>query len=258
MPHTKSIQQLISDTFVIFEPKDIVSGDFYWFSADTEDKNTIFIAAIDCTGHGVPGAFMSIVGYNLLNQVINQQKLSKPSEILNAMSKGLYETLQLSDSESIVKDSMDISLCAINIKNLTMEYAGANNPIYIIRNKDLIELKANKYSIGEPFNNMFNGYENKQLQLKENDAVYLFSDGYIDQFGGKKRKKFLSRQFKKVLTDIQDFSMDQQKAKLEEIFYNWKGEIEQYDDIMVIGLKIQHVNIMEEKVLLNYKGIYHF
>ncbi|MEI6696305.1 MAG: SiaB family protein kinase [Bacteroidota bacterium] len=258
LPHANFIQHLIPETFVIFEPKDIVSGDFYWMSVASEHDETIFIAAIDCTGHGVPGAFMSIVGYNILNHVINQQKIHKPSEILDAMSKGLYETLQLSDNENIVKDSMDISLCTINTHNLKLEYAGANNPVYIIRNKEVIELKANKYSIGEPFNNLFKGYDNKEFQLEQQDTIYLFSDGFIDQFGGAKRKKFLSRQFKKVLAEIQGFAMAQQKEKLEEIFYAWKGDIEQYDDIMIIGLKIQHNNTMEEKVLLNYKGIYHF
>ncbi|MFZ4399002.1 MAG: SiaB family protein kinase [Bacteroidales bacterium] len=258
LPFKAYIKNIIPETFVLFEPKDIVSGDFYWFSKAPENENIIFVAAIDCTGHGVPGAFMSIVGYNLLNQAINQQNLSKPSDILNAMTKGLYETLQLSDNDNIVKDSMDISLCAINTQNLTLEYAGANNPVYIIRKNELIELKADKYSIGDPFNANFGGYENKEYLLEENDTIYLFSDGYIDQFGGTKRKKFLSRQFKKVLLDIHTLSMDNQKQRLEEIFHNWKGDIEQYDDIMVIGLKIQDINTMKEKVLLNYKGIYHF
>jgi len=259
LPQRHCIENYFCDNFVLYIPKDIVSGDFYWFSTTFNDHNKIIIAAIDCTGHGVPGAFMSIVAYNLLKQAINEQKLSEPSEILNSLSKNLQNTLQLSDSENTVMDSMDISLCVIDKSNLNMEFAGAHNPVCIIRNDELIELKGNKYSIGEVFTDNFNGFDTKNIQLKTNDSIYLFSDGYVDQFGGKNRKKYLSRQFKKNLIDIQSLSMENQKELLERNFLDWKGNIEQYDDIMVIGLRInQNQSNIQETILLSYKGRYQF
>ena len=259
LPHSKCIQNFFCTNFILYKPKDIVSGDFYWFSSAAKDTNKIIIAAIDCTGHGVPGAFMSIVAYNLLKQAVNEQKLSNPATILNALSETLYNTLQLSDDENIVMDSMDISICVINKQTYQLEYSGANNPIYIIRNRELIELKADKHSIGESFTENFIGFKNNKYQLQNNDTIYMFSDGYVDQFGGPNRKKFLSRQFKKYLIELQDFTMQQQKEKLEKTLTDWQGNIEQYDDIMVIGLKINKKSSnMEEKVLLSYKGIYHF
>ena len=259
LPHSKCIQNFFCNNFIFYKPKDIVSGDFYWFSSAAKDTNKIIIAAIDCTGHGVPGAFMSIVAYNLLKQAINEQKLSNPATILNALSETLYNTLQLSDDENIIMDSMDISICVINKQTYQLEYSGANNPIYIIRNRELIELKADKHSIGESFTENFIGFKNNKYQLQNNDTIYMFSDGYVDQFGGPNRKKFLSRQFKKYLIELQDFTMQQQKEKLEKTLTDWQGNIEQYDDIMVIGLKINKKSSnMEEKILLSYKGIYHF
>ncbi len=259
LPNSKCITNYFFNNFVIFKPKDIVSGDFYWFSNVANDENKVIIAAIDCTGHGVPGAFMSIVAYNLLKQAINEQKLTKPSEILNSLTLNLNSTLQLSDNNYVVMDSMDISLCFIDKLNLNLQYAGAHNPVYIIRKGELIELKADAHSIGEIFTSDFTGFVNKEIELEINDSIYLFSDGYVDQFGGPNRKKFLSRQFKKMLIDIQNHPMPKQKEIIESRFYKWKGSIDQYDDIMIIGLEIlQKKEHMPEKTLLRYKGKYHF
>ncbi len=259
LPHLKSIKSFFPNHFIIYKPKDIVSGDFYWFSNVFNNENKIIVAAIDCTGHGVPGAFMSIVAYNLLKQAVNEQKLSNPSEILNSLSINLIKTLQLKDNEYVVMDGMDISLCVIDILNLKLEYAGAHNPVYISRNGELLVLNADTHSIGEVFTADFQGFTNNEIELKPNDVLYLFSDGYVDQFGGPKRKKFMSRQFKQMLIDIQNVEMPKQREIIENRFYEWKGNIDQYDDIMIIGLKIiQNKELMPEKILLSYKGKYQF
>lgn len=259
LPDSDSFNKYFKDNFIIFKPKDIVSGDFYWFSKLSNEESKIVVAAIDCTGHGVPGAFMSIVAYNLLKQAINEYQLSKPSEILNSLSINLISTMQLKDNENVVMDGMDISLCVIDIDEMNLTYAGAHNPVYIVRENEFIELKADTHSIGEVFTSDFTGFADKEVFLEENDCIYLFSDGYIDQFGGPNRKKFMSRQFKKLLTDIHNMNFTKQKEFIENRFNEWKANIDQYDDVMIIGLKIiQNKEVMQENILLGYKGKYHF
>lgn len=221
-----------SDHFVLYKPKDIVSGDFYW--TGKVDGKTIF-AAIDCTGHGVPGAFVSIVGFNGMNRAINEFKKRQPAEILNQLREIVVETFSQSDSN--VKDGMDIALCSLDYETKTLEYAGANNPVLILRNGEFIEIKANKQPIGE-FETA-HPFDNHTFQLQSGDLVYIFSDGYADQFGGDKGKKLKSKNLKSLLIQYSTLSMEEQRIALDNAFEEWKGNFEQLDDVCLIGVKIE-------------------
>ncbi|MBU0486325.1 MAG: tetratricopeptide repeat protein [Bacteroidetes bacterium] len=236
LPTKETIERLIPDSFILFRPKDIVSGDFYWLA---EKHGKVLISAIDCTGHGVPGAFMSIVGNNILKQAVNEFDLSSPDEILNCLSRGVNETLrQQTMHESEVKDGMDLSLCTVNREKMVMQFAGVNNPMYIVRKGEVLICEPEKYPIGEPFHDEFYGYSHKEYALEKGDALYLFSDGYIDQFGGPNRKKILSKRFREILVSVQHLSMQQQRTELIRVFDEWRGGIEQYDDVLVLGIRI--------------------
>jgi serine phosphatase RsbU (regulator of sigma subunit) len=217
--------------FVLYKPKDIVSGDFYW--ADRFGSEAIF-AAVDCTGHGVPGAFVSIVGFNGLNRTVNEFDLRKPGEILDKLADLVVGTF--AKSESQIKDGMDIALCNINYETQTLTYSGANNPLIIIRDGELIETKANKQPIGEFHNRV--PFTTHEFKLQKGDCVYVFSDGYADQFGGEKGKKFKGKALKQLLLEISKFNMTEQRTKLDEAFEIWKGDFEQLDDVCLFGVKI--------------------
>lgn len=255
LPDDKCIRKFFDEYFIYYQPKDIVSGDFYWFSITGTPKKAITIAAIDCTGHGVPGALMSIVGYNLLNQIIKLQNKVKPDEILNLLTLSLSNLLQTSTNQQVVNDSLDIALCTIYPDEMCLEYAGAHNPVYIIQNGNLLELKGNSISIGEKYNDSYINYDLKKININSGDIIYLFSDGYIDQFGGKERKKFLSKRFKNLIIDIQHLSMKEQKKALINNFENWKMDVEQYDDVMILGFKIPDKLSADKEVIIEYKGI---
>jgi serine phosphatase RsbU (regulator of sigma subunit) len=235
LPPLDYIDNVLPDSFVLYLPKSIVSGDFYWIS---EKDDTVMFAAVDCTGHGVPGAFMSFVGYSLLKQAINEQNLAKPSDILNSLSKGINETLRQTNENIAVKDGMDLVLCSLNKKNLNLQFAGVHNPLYILRNNEILEFKPDKQPIGEPFSDVFSGFTNNEFQLQKEDSIYIFSDGYIDQFGGPDKRKFMSKRFKETLINISALPMSQQKDKLLDIFKNWKEATIQIDDVLVIGVKV--------------------
>jgi len=220
-----------NEAFVLYKPKDIVSGDFYW--ADRFGSEAIF-SAVDCTGHGVPGAFVSIVGFNGLNRTVNEFKLRDPGKILDKLTELVVGTF--SKSESQIKDGMDIALCNINYDNLKLTYAGANNPLILIRNKEIIEVKANKQPIGE-FENLV-PFTTHEVQLQKDDCIFIYSDGFADQFGGPKGKKFKGKNLKELLLSLNDLSMKDQYAKLDEVFEEWKGDFEQLDDVCVIGVRI--------------------
>lgn len=217
--------------FVLYKPKDIVSGDFYW--ADKFDNQAIF-AAVDCTGHGVPGAFVSIVGFNGLNRTVNEFDLRQPAQILDKLTDLVVGTF--AKSESQIKDGMDIALCNIDYSKNILTYAGANNPLILIRNGELTEIKANKQPIGEFHNRV--PFTNHELKLEKGDCIYVFSDGFADQFGGEKGKKFKNKALKELLIEISTFDMRTQRAKLSEAFENWKGDFEQLDDVCMFGVKI--------------------
>jgi ligand-binding sensor domain-containing protein/serine phosphatase RsbU (regulator of sigma subunit) len=235
LPPNDFVKQHLPNTFVLFKPKDIVSGDFYWME---ENKDSVIFAAVDCTGHGVPGAFMSIVGHNLLDRVVGEQKVFQPAKILDELNKSISDTLRQTDLEdNTVKDGMDIALCSFNKKKGLLEYAGAYNPLWIIRNNELIEVKANKFPIGNSKSSENNKFTNHEIPLEKGDTVYIFSDGYSDQFGGPGGKKFKSSAFKQLLITNQHLSMQEQRELLNSTIENWRGQNEQVDDILVIGTR---------------------
>jgi serine phosphatase RsbU (regulator of sigma subunit) len=215
----------------LYKPKDIVSGDFYWLE---QKENKILFAAVDCTGHGVPGAFVSIVGHNGLTRAINEFGLTQPAQILNKLNELVEETLRQKDNQ--VRDGMDISLCCIDFSNNQLQYAGANNPLYLVRNNEIIITKADKQPIGGTGENKT--FTNHSFEINKGDSIYIFSDGFADQFGGPKGKKYGYAQFRNFLLSIQNYSMSEQLNLMNEEFNNWKGELEQLDDVCLIGLKI--------------------
>ena len=221
----------LPNSFVLYKPKDIVAGDFYWM----EKVNTeIFFAAADCTGHGVPGAMVSVVCSNALNQGLEKKSPITPGLLLDTTRdfvKNRFET-----ESNNVKDGMDIALCALNFSTNQLQFSGANNPLYIIRENELIEIKGDKQHIGK--HHKESNFTNHIISLKKDDCIYLFSDGYADQFGGPKGKKFMYKQFKSLLLKTSQLPLDQQKEVLNNTFENWRGDLEQIDDVCVIGIKI--------------------
>ncbi len=231
-PHWK---KLLPNSFIFYRPKDIVSGDFYWI----EQRNEyICFAAVDCTGHGVPGALMSVVGFNLLTQAVNEVGLIKPSEILKHLDAGVTRTLRQSEDGKGVKDGMDLSLCTLNTKTNELQYAGAFNALYYITNNELKEIKADKFPIGINLDGIVDNYTNHKIQLQKGDAVYLFSDGFADQFGGPKGKKFKYTQLKKLFAAIYNKPVSTQQEIVSNTFDTWKDSLEQVDDVVIIGLVI--------------------
>ena len=237
-PSEKAIKRYLPDLFIFFEPKDIVSGDFYWFS---EQEGKLFIAVVDCTGHGVPGAFMSMLGIAFLNEIIRKEKNVQPNQALEKLRNYVKESLHQTERNDESHDGMDISLCMIDIDNLKMDFAGAHNSVYLIRkNKEekpeIIVLEADPMPIGVYIRET--PFKNTTIQLKSNDCIYLFSDGYISQFGGKNNAKFMSTRFNELLLNIYDKSMKEQKAIIKSTFIDWKGTNFQVDDILVMGFRI--------------------
>ncbi|HEY9083271.1 MAG TPA: SpoIIE family protein phosphatase [Vicingaceae bacterium] len=251
LPANKIINEWLPENFILYQPKDVVSGDFYWLESPLSkkklDDTTVLFAAADCTGHGVPGAMVSVVCNNALNRSVREYSLTEPGKILDKIQEIVVQEFEKSDEE--VKDGMDIALCSLQLSEnyTTLQYAGANNPLWIIKpisNKlkpqtlsfELIEYKGNKQPIGkvdypQPFTN-------HTIKLEKGDSIYIFTDGYADQFGGPKNKKMMYKPFKELLLSIQQKSMQEQRIILEQHFQNWKGDLEQVDDVCVIGVRI--------------------
>lgn len=233
LPSEEYFRRHFKESFILYRPKDIVSGDFYWIG---DKDNKIFIVAADCTGHGVPGALMSMIGHDLLEKIINVDNVEQPAKVLDIMSKGLEKTFNREKNVgTIIRDGMDIGLCIVDNRNKKIEFAGAFFPLYIIRDNRLLDLKGDKYALGmtpEDFT-----YTNNEIDLLENDMMYLFSDGYVDQFGGDENKKFMYRRFRYLLMTIHRFPVEDQKSILEENIKTWMGNAAQVDDILVIGFK---------------------
>lgn len=234
MPALDELRTVFPSSFVYYRPRDIVSGDFYWF-LKTEDH--MVIACADCTGHGVPGAFMSMICVQLLNTVIRDSKVTAPEQALQLLDEGVRSALHQSGSDHDTTDGMDIALCAINLKKNIVEYAGAFRPLYIMRKGELLEIPANKFSIGG-HRTIEKNFAGHRIKLEKDDLVYLFTDGYADQFGGAKGKKFKMKQFKTLLSTINDKPIADQLRIIDETMINWKNKFEQIDDILVMGLKI--------------------
>ncbi|MEO8761114.1 MAG: two-component regulator propeller domain-containing protein [Bacteroidia bacterium] len=240
LPDITNLQKDFPESFVLYMPKDIVSGDFYWF-ANRNGKN--LFAAADCTGHGVPGAFMSIIGNSLLNEIIGEQHIYQPAEILTHLHVGVKTALNQNKGEFERRDGMDIALCSFDKENLTLEYAGANRALWIYRKgtTDKAEIiKPDKFPIGGlefEFEDK-RRFTNHTIQLQKGDCIYVFSDGYADQFGGEKGKKFMVANLQRTFAEITDKPMQQQYEHLHKVFANWRGNYEQIDDVLVIGVRV--------------------
>jgi len=252
LPPDKMVKRLLPDAFIFYKPKDVVSGDFYWVE---EKNNLVMFAAVDCTGHGVPGAMMSVVGMSLLNRAVNEKDLTKPSDILQHLDMGVTDTLRQNQEDNAVKDGMDLSLCTYKAHTKELQFAGAFNNLWIVRKNfssshkitsdkeiffedSLLEIKADKFPIGSNTDGVADNYTNHKIQLQTGDYIYLYSDGFADQFGGPKGKKFKYNALKKLLISIHDLSPAQQHEAIKTAYENWKGNLEQIDDILVIGVRV--------------------
>jgi two-component system, sensor histidine kinase LadS len=234
LPNKYIFSSIFKDHLIYYKPKDIVSGDFYWI---IEKNHNTYIVAADCTGHGVPGGFLSMLGISFLNQIISNNDIIRPNEILYKLAVLFSATIN-NHEDSLSRDSMDISICKINHRTNIMEYSGAFNPIFIIRKDSLIELLVDKISLQDDFTNENKSFTNKTFQLEQNDKIYMFSDGYQDQFGGEFNKRFSKRNFKELLVTSAHLNMQDQKILIEDTFEKWKGHNEQIDDILIIGMVI--------------------
>lgn len=237
LPPSRFIKECIPQSFILYKPKDIVSGDFYWLEKTGDE---LFFAAVDCTGHGVPGAMVSVIAHNGLNRCVKEFGLRSPAKILDKLNELLEQTFERSEND--IKDGMDIALCKLIKQNgqWQLEYAGANNPMWLVNSfgpeKDLKQISADKQPIGK-FQNR-KPFTNHNFILNEEDTIYIFSDGYADQFGGPKGKKFKYNQFKEVILSLQSQPMEQQKNILEKTIEEWRGNLVQIDDICVIGIRV--------------------
>ncbi|MBN2274968.1 MAG: SpoIIE family protein phosphatase [Bacteroidales bacterium] len=235
LPPIKMFKSYFPQSFLFYMPKDIVSGDFYWIN---KLYSKIFISAVDCTGHGVPGAFMSIIGFELFRKITNIEGLSRPSDILNKLNEDFHEIFKDVDNV-VLRDGMDVAFCAIDINDMILEFSGAFNPLYLIRDNKITEIKGDRFAIGiDETNFKDQTFKNHMIPLQEGDIIYIFSDGFADQFGGPEGKKFKYRRFRHLLLNIHQLPMDDQRNILETSLREWKGDLEQVDDVMVLGIKI--------------------
>ena len=243
LPSNKKINTSLPECFIVYKPKDIVAGDFYWLENSINPitkQDVVLFAAADCTGHGVPGAMVSVFCSNGLNRAVREHNLIDPGAVLDKTREIVIDEFSKSEEDDQekgfyqVKDGMDIALCSL--EGDTLKYAGAHNPLWIIRKGEVIETKANKQPIGQ-FDKP-TPYTTHTFELEKGDTIYLFSDGYVDQFGGEKGKKFKSKSFKDLLLGFQDRSMQEQQRVIDDTFETWKGELEQIDDVCIIGVRI--------------------
>lgn len=233
LPDERYLQNNLAEYFILLKPRDIVSGDFYYCS---RKEDLIIAAAGDCTGHGVPGALMSIMGASFLNEILSARGPCKPARILNLLRERVMNALHQRGEELENKDAMDMALCVFDTRSRELQYAGANNPLYHVRKKVLTEIKADKMPVG--INAIEeDSFTNHSVQLIPGDTVYIFSDGYADQFGGPQDKKYKYGPFKELLVEISDRPMEKQKKELDRVIEDWKGDLPQVDDILVFGIR---------------------
>jgi serine phosphatase RsbU (regulator of sigma subunit) len=238
LPPEAYITELLNENFILFKPKDIVSGDFYWIK---QVKHYTILVSADCTGHGVPGAFMSMLGISHLNEIVQNREITQANQILNELRKQIKNSLRQSGKREGSRDGIDLALCVIDSKRNIMQYSGANNPLYIISNQNgesvFKEIKADLMPVGVHFSSD-KSFTNHEIQLEIGDTFYIFSDGFIDQVGGDNNHRFTSEKFKKLLLHIHDHPMYEQKDILEQTLTEWMGEHSQRDDILVIGVRV--------------------
>lgn len=231
----ENIQKHLPESFILFKPRDVVSGDFYWF---TEQNGKIFIAAIDCTGHGIPGAFMSMIGNQILNEIVGTRKIYSPDEILMALSNEVRTALKQETTKN--QDGMDAALCVIDKENHILEFAGAKNPLVYIQNEELNTLKGSKLTIGGTSNKYYNekSYQKHTIDISIPTTFYIFSDGFQDQFDEESKRKFMIKKLRELLFEIHDSEMSEQKQILDDVIELWRGDTVQLDDILLIGVKV--------------------
>ncbi len=234
LPSQDLIRQLFPKSFVLFRPRDVVSGDFYWFSEKNGKK---LVAAVDCTGHGVPGAFMSMIGNAFLDEIVDEKGITRPDLILSELRHQVIRALKQTGALQENKDGMDIAVLSFDEKTRVVEFAGANNPLWLVRNNELIQVDPDKRHIGY-FKGLGLPFNLHKIELRKGDALYIFTDGYADQFGGPKGKKFKYRQLKERLISLGEMPMEEQHEALAATFSIWKGNLEQVDDVLVIGIKV--------------------
>jgi serine phosphatase RsbU (regulator of sigma subunit) len=238
LPPATYFSELLHESFILYKPRDIVSGDFYWIK---QVNQYIVLVAADCTGHGVPGAFMSMLGISYLNEIVQRREITQANQILNELRKQIKYSLRQQGLPDESKDGIDMALCVMDLKSMKMQYAGANSPLYLINDVDgtpeLKEIKADRMPLGY-YQTKDVSFVNHDIQLEMGDTFYMFSDGFIDQQGGKEGKKFLSKNFKNLLLENQDRNMHDQKEILEKTLSDWMGDISQIDDVLVIGVRV--------------------
>ncbi|GIV37287.1 MAG: hypothetical protein KatS3mg032_1666 [Cyclobacteriaceae bacterium] len=233
LPNTRVISRTLPDSFILYKPRDVVSGDFPWYM---QLKDEVFIAAVDCTGHGVPGALLSLIGYFLLNDIVRSRKITEPGVILDLLDEGVTKTLR-QDEDATTKDGMDIALCKINLNTRQVQYAGAHRPLYVMRNGTMEEIKGNKFPIGGGiFKNQTN-FTTTTLQLQKGDSIYFSSDGYPDQFGGPEGRKFGPKKVREIIERVHTLSMREAAVIFENEWETWRGDTKQTDDVLLIGIK---------------------
>ncbi len=238
LPEIDEIRSLFPKSFIYFQPKDVVSGDFYWFTV----KNGKAIFAVgDCTGHGVPGAMMSLIGNNLLNAAVNWHGLESTADILQFVHRGLLELFSINNNSSTHHDSIDMSICSYDFIKKELEFSGALRPLFLFKNGILTVIKGDSVTLGRgtSYIQQFNSHK---ISISKSDVVYLFSDGYADQFGGKKNKKFSIKKFREFLISIQDYPLSDQPEIIDEAFRLWKGDHIQTDDVLILGLNFSNGN----------------
>ena len=233
LPNNRVINKALPDSFILYKPRDVVSGDFPWF---VQMKDEIFIAAVDCTGHGVPGALLSLIGYFLLNDIVRSRKITEPGKILDMLDEGVTTTLR-QDEDATTKDGMDIALCKINLVKREVEYAGAHRPLYVMKNGVMNEVKGNKFPIGGGiFKNQTN-FTNTKIKLEKGDSIYFSSDGFPDQFGGEEGRKFGPKRVREIVEQIHTSSMSNAMNIFDQQWEAWRGNTKQTDDVLLIGIK---------------------
>lgn len=233
----EEVFETFHDAFILYKPKDIVSGDFYYFSLVGDHA---MIAAADCTGHGVPGALMSMIGNDLLNHITREKKITQPGQVLDMLHKGITNVLKQDGKYGETRDGMDIALLRFDLKNpKIINYAGAYRALLIVRKGEMIEYKANKFPIGNASMERDN-FTNNEIEVEPGDMCYFFTDGYADQFGGENGKKFMMKKFQRLLVEVSTLPVSEQQKRLDDEIEAWRGDHEQVDDILVIGVRVHH------------------
>lgn len=248
LPSDKIIKKYFPNSFIFFRPRDIVSGDFYWFaepmanSANTSES-PVFIAAADCTGHGVPGALMSMIGSTMLNEIVNNKKIFSPSEILSELNDGIIKALNqtANESDDVPSDGMDITLCKIDTSSKKIYISCASHVVFVVNNEEIKMIEGDIHSIGGMFSVIYHPeYSVHEVDIQDDTAIYMFSDGFQDQFGGENNQKFMLTRFQELLFSLRKYDMQTQLEKLKETFETWQGTNRQIDDILVMGIKLNN------------------